>query len=159
MKQSVVVNLWGVGVPGMVMVEKRVSLRIILGWTEDRYPRSNRVTDTRIYRWDELPFEKVTEMVSRKVVTGNRQTMVQVYLKRGAHVPLHSHDSEQMVYVLQGIVKWVVGGREMLVREGEVLYVPSCVRHQAEALEDTFQLAVLSDKESRVTRQGLEKHQ
>lgn len=159
MRQSVVVNLCGVGVPGVAMVEERVSLRITLGWTEDRCPRSNRVTDTRIYRWDELPFEKVTEMVSRKVVTGDLQTMVQVYLKRGAHVPLHSHDSEQMVYVLQGIVKWVVGGREMLVREGEVLYVPSCVRHQAEALEDTFQLAVLSDKESRVTRQGLEKHQ
>ena len=103
------------------------------------------MADTRVHRWDELPLEKVTEMVSRKVVTGDRQTMVQVYLKRGAHVPLHSHDGEQMVYVLQGIVRWVVGGREMLVSEGDVLHVPSCVRHQAEALDDTFQIAVLSD--------------
>ena len=104
------------------------------------------MADTRVHRWDELPLEKVTEMVSRKVVTGDQQTMVQVYLKRGAHVPLHSHTGEQMVYVLQGVVRWAVGGREMLVREGEVLHVPSRVSHQAEALDDTFQIAVLSEK-------------
>ena len=112
-----------------------------------------------VHRWESLELERVTEMISRKVVAAERQMLVQVYLKRGAHVPLHSHHGEQMVYVLQGIVRWVVGGREMLVREGEVLHVPSCVRHQAEALEDTFQLAVLSDKESSVRRQGLEKNQ
>jgi quercetin dioxygenase-like cupin family protein len=109
------------------------------------------VADVRVHRWDELPLEKVTEMVSRKVVTGDRQTMVQVYLKRGAHVPLHRHDSEQMVYVLQGAMRWAVGGRSMTVSEGEVLHVPSGVSHQAEALDDTFQIAVLSDggRESR----------
>ncbi|MDA1096219.1 MAG: cupin domain-containing protein, partial [Chloroflexi bacterium] len=84
-------------------------------------------------------------MVSRKVLVGDRQTMVQVYLKRGTHVPLHHHAGEQMVYVLQGAVRWSVGGRAMTVSEGEVLRVPSGVSHQAEALDDTFQIAVLSD--------------
>lgn len=108
------------------------------------------MADTHLFRWDELPLEKVTEMVSRKVVTGERQTMVQVYLKRGAHVPLHRHDGEQMVYVLQGIARWAVGGREVIVSEGEVLHIPSGVSHQAEALDDTFQIAVLSEGESGV---------
>jgi len=110
------------------------------------------VADVRVHRWDELPLEKVTEMVARKVVIGDRQTMVQVYLKRGAHVPLHRHDGEQMVYVLQGAVRWAVGGREMTVSEGEVLQVPAGVSHQAEALDDTFQIAMLSEgsRESRV---------
>lgn len=104
------------------------------------------MANTRVHRWDELPLEKVTAMVSRKVVTGDRQTMVQVYLKRGAHVPVHRHDGEQMVYVLQGAVRWAVGGREMIVSEGEVLHVPSRVSHQAEALDDTFQIAVLANE-------------
>ena len=104
------------------------------------------MADTRVFRWDELPLEKVTEMVSRKVVTGDCQTMVQVYLKRGAHVPLHSHNGEQMVYVLQGVARWAVGGRVVIVREGDVLHIPSGVGHQAEALDDTFQIAVLSDE-------------
>jgi quercetin dioxygenase-like cupin family protein len=111
------------------------------------------VADTLVYRWDEIPLEKVTEMVSRKVMTGDRQTMAQVYLKRGAHVPLHRHDGEQLVYVLQGVVRWAVGGREMIVSEGEVLHVPARVSHQAEALDDAFQISVLSEEESGVRRQ------
>ena len=101
--------------------------------------------DGRVQRWDELSLERVTEMVARKVVVGDGLTMVQVYLKRGAHAPLHRHVDEQMVYVLQGALRCEVGGRELTVREGEVLQVPSGVRHQAEALDDTFLVVVFSE--------------
>ena len=84
-------------------------------------------------------------MVSRKVVTGDSLTLAQVYLKRGAHVPLHLHDQEQMVYVLKGRVRWLVAGQEIIVTEGEVLRVPSGVMHQAEALDDTFQISIESE--------------
>ena len=70
--------------------------------------------------------------------------LVQVYLKRGCLVPLHSHESEQMTYVLQGALKFVVAGQEITVREGEVLHIPSGIEHQAEALDDTFELDVFS---------------
>ena len=103
------------------------------------------VNTGRVERWDEIPLEKVTEMVSRKVFVGDQQVMVQVYLMRGAHVPLHRHQSEQMIYVLQGALRCAVGGREVTVREGDVLHVPSGVRHQAEALEDTFQIVVFGE--------------
>jgi quercetin dioxygenase-like cupin family protein len=98
----------------------------------------------RLHRWDEISLEKVTEMVSRKIVTGDREMLAQVYLKRGCLVPMHSHDSEQMTYILQGALKVLVGGDEITVREGEVLHIPSSVEHQAEALEDTFELDVFS---------------
>jgi quercetin dioxygenase-like cupin family protein len=98
----------------------------------------------RLHRWDELALEKVTEMVSRKIIAGRRQTLAQVYLKRGALVPLHAHDSEQLTYVLQGALRFVVNGEEVVVQEGEVLQIPSGLPHQAEALDDTFELAVFS---------------
>jgi quercetin dioxygenase-like cupin family protein len=98
----------------------------------------------RLHRWDEIALEKVTEMVSRKIVIGEREMMAQVYLKRGCLVPMHSHDSEQMTYILQGALKFLVGGEEITVREGEVLHIPSSIEHQAEALEDTFELDVFS---------------
>lgn len=97
-----------------------------------------------LHRWDEIALEKVTEMLSRKVVTGEREMLVQVYIKRGCLVPLHTHDSEQMTYVLQGALKFLVAGEEVTVREGEVLLIPSGVAHQAEAIEDTFELDVFS---------------
>ena len=98
----------------------------------------------QLHRWDEISLEKVTEMVSRKIVAGERQMLAQIYLKRGALVPLHSHPSEQMTYVLQGALKFLVDGEETIVREGEVLHIPSGVAHQTEALEDTFELDVFS---------------
>ena len=95
-----------------------------------------------LYRWDEIALDKVTEMVARKAIAGERQTIVQVYLKKGTLVPRHSHSSEQMIYVLQGALRTVVDDEELTVREGEVLKVPGGAPHQAEALDDTFVLDV-----------------
>jgi quercetin dioxygenase-like cupin family protein len=98
----------------------------------------------RLHRWDELSLEKVTEMISRKIIAGQRQTLAQVYLKRGALVPIHAHESEQLTYVLQGALRFVVNGEEVMVQEGEVLHIPPGIPHQAEALDDTFELDVFS---------------
>jgi len=98
----------------------------------------------RLFRWDEIALEKITEMISQKIVAGDREMLAQIYLKRGALVPMHSHDSEQMTYVLQGSLRFLVGGEEIIVREGEVLHIPPGVPHQAEALDDTFELDVFS---------------
>src|SRR5437667_228878 len=109
------------------------------------YSRPIMSTQTvRLHRWDEIALEKVTEMLSRKVVTGEREMIAQIYLKRGCLVPMHSHESEQMTYILQGALRFHIGGEEITVREGEVLHIPSWVEHQAEALEDTFELDVFS---------------
>ena len=97
-----------------------------------------------LHRWDELALEKVTEMISRKIITGEREMLAQIYLKKGALVPLHSHESEQITYVLQGALKFLVAGEEIIVREGEVIHIPSWIEHQAEALEDTFELDMFS---------------
>ena len=94
--------------------------------------------------WNEIELEKVTELISRKLIAGDRQMLVQVYLKRGALVPLHTHESEQMTYVLDGILKVRIDGEDVLVRDGEVVRIPSGVPHQAEALADTFELDLFS---------------
>ena len=98
----------------------------------------------RLHRWDEIALEKITEMVSQKIIPGEREMLAQIYLKRGALVPMHAHESEQMTYVLQGALRYLVAGEEIIVREGEVLHIPSGTPHQAEALEDTFELDVFS---------------
>src|SRR5436309_11012351 len=109
----------------------------------------------RLHRWDEIALEKVTEMLSRKVLTGEREMLAQIYLKRGCLVPMHSHESEQMTYILQGALKFLIGSDEITVREGEVLHIPSRIEHQAEALEDTFELDVFSPiRQSWLDRNG-----
>ena len=102
------------------------------------------MTTVRLHRWDEIALEKITEMMSQKIIAGEREMLAQTYLKRGTLVPMHSHESEQMTYILQGALKVLVGGEEVTVREGEVLHIPARMPHQAEALEDTFELDVFS---------------
>ena len=98
----------------------------------------------RLHRWDEIALEKITEMMSQKIIAGEREMLAQIYVKRGALVPMHTHESEQMTYVLQGALRFLVAGEEVIVREGEVLHIPSNTPHQTEALEDTFELDVFS---------------
>jgi quercetin dioxygenase-like cupin family protein len=98
----------------------------------------------RLHRWDEIALEKITEMISRKIVPGERLLLAHVYLKRGALVPVHRHDSEQVTYVLEGALRVHVDGEEVTVREGEVIRIPGGTLHQAEALDDTLELDVFS---------------
>ena len=99
-----------------------------------------------LYRWDALELHKVTEMIARKAIVGVAETLAQAYFKKGALVPVHAHEGEQLIYVLQGALRLLVDGDEVTVREGEVARVPPGARHQAEALDDTFVLDVKCQK-------------
>jgi len=94
----------------------------------------------RRFCWDEIPLDKVTEMVSRKEICADGDRIAQTYLKKGALVPLHAHEAPQWVYVLQGALELTIGAEVHLLREGEVLRIAARTEHQAEAMEDTFVL-------------------
>lgn len=91
-----------------------------------------------------MPKEQVSDMLDRRLITGKRMMLSHVYLKKGCIVPQHSHENEQLTYILSGALKFWIGEekREQIVREGEVLVIPSNVLHMAEALEDTLDVDV-----------------
>jgi quercetin dioxygenase-like cupin family protein len=99
------------------------------------------------YRWEEMPKERVSPMLERRLVTGERMMLAHVYLKKGCIVPRHQHDNEQLTYILDGALRFWIGEdekEEVIVRAGEVLHIPSNVWHKAEALEDTLDVDVFS---------------
>src|ERR1700730_15715062 len=60
-------------------------------------------------------------------------------------VPRHSHENEQVTYVLKGALHFWLGAhdeRELIVRAGEVLVIPSHLPHRALALEETLDVDV-----------------
>lgn len=99
------------------------------------------------YRWDEMPKEKVSAMLDRRLITGDRMMLAHVYLKKGCIVPRHQHENEQLTYILEGALRFWIGEDEkevVMVRAGEVLHIPSNVWHKAEAVEDTLDVDVFS---------------
>jgi quercetin dioxygenase-like cupin family protein len=93
-------------------------------------------------RLTDLPVEQVNPLLDRQLVTGERSMLARIILRKGCIVPLHSHDNEQISYVLEGALKFLIQGQEIVVAAGEVLVIPSNVPHSAEALEDTVDLDV-----------------
>ena len=69
-------------------------------------------------------------------------------LKKGCVVPRHQHHNEQISYITQGALRFLLGEEgasvEKIVREGEILIIPGNVPHSAEALEDTLNLDVFT---------------
>jgi quercetin dioxygenase-like cupin family protein len=100
------------------------------------------IPPTTLYRWEELPLEKITEMVARKAIVRDGLIFAQTYFKKGTVVPQHAHAEETVVYVLQGAVRFRVERDETTVREGEVLVIAAGAVHQAESLDDSFVLTV-----------------
>ncbi|HJQ09916.1 MAG TPA: cupin domain-containing protein [Gemmatimonadaceae bacterium] len=99
------------------------------------------------FRWDDMPKERVTDMLDRRLITGDRMMLAHVYLKKGCIVPKHSHENEQLTYILEGALRFWLGEdqkEEVIVRAGEVLHIPSNVPHKAEALEETLDVDVFS---------------
>jgi len=99
------------------------------------------------YRWDELPREELNAKIERRLVTGERLMLAHVYFAAGAIVPTHAHDNEQLTYILEGRLRFWLGGgggEVVDVAAGEVLHIPSNLPHRAEALEDTLDVDVFS---------------
>jgi quercetin dioxygenase-like cupin family protein len=104
-------------------------------------------TAVTLYRWEDMPREPVTDQIARRMVTGQRVMLAHVYLDKGSIVPRHSHENEQVTYILSGALRFWIGedeSQEVVVRAGEVLHIPANLPHKAEALEDTLDLDVFS---------------
>jgi len=90
--------------------------------------------------WEGLDTEKLSEVISRNMVSGEDGTLARVLIARGGIVPRHSHRSEQYTMILAGALKFIFDDGELVVRPGQVLVIPAHVPHAAEALEDTVDI-------------------
>lgn len=89
-------------------------------------------------------------LLTRTKVEGERILLAHVQLEKGCHVATHSHENEQVAYIVSGRVKWRLGAegepgyREEIVEGGTVIVLPSHFPHGVDALEDTLIIDILS---------------
>ena len=104
-------------------------------------------TGASFHRWNDMEKERVNDMLDRRLITGERRMLAHVYLKKGCIVPKHSHENEQITYILEGALRFKLGDDQkevVTVSAGEVLHIPSNLPHEAEAVEDTLDVDVFS---------------
>jgi quercetin dioxygenase-like cupin family protein len=95
--------------------------------------------------FEKIPLEHLNPLIDRQFVYGERAMLARVLLRKGAVVPEHSHENEQITYILEGALRFTMGnGQVITVGVGEVLVIPSHMPHKAEALEDTVDLDIFT---------------
>jgi quercetin dioxygenase-like cupin family protein len=99
-------------------------------------------TQLKHIAWKNVEREELNPLIGREMVVGNKIMLARVLMKKGAHVPMHQHHNEQVTYILEGALKFAIDGKEIVVRAGEVLCIPSNMPHEAWAVEDTLDLDV-----------------
>ena len=97
-----------------------------------------------LIKWSEVEEEKMSDLLSRRYVSGDRVTLAMFSLKKGCAVSTHSHDNEQMSTVLSGAMTFTIGEEHVVVRAGETVRIPPTVPHSAAAIEDTEALDVFA---------------
>lgn len=98
----------------------------------------------QIYEWNQIEKEQLNPRVARQVIHGDTMTVARIYLAKGCLVPEHSHHNEQISMLEQGRLRFVIEGREQVVKAGEVLRIPPHIPHSAEALEDSIAVDLFS---------------
>jgi len=102
-------------------------------------------SDLQYIPFEKMPVEDLNPLIGRQFVYGERAMLARVLLRKGAVVPEHSHENEQITYILDGALRFTMGnGRVITVAAGEVLVIPSNMPHKAEALEDTVDLDIFT---------------
>ncbi len=84
-----------------------------------------------------LAEEKITDKISRRVLTGDKEMVVWWSMKAGAHAAAHKHPHEQVFWVLKGRMEFRLGNDKKTCGPGDAGVIPGGVEHEAWFPEDT----------------------
>jgi len=90
----------------------------------------------RLTNWDSLDREVVRQGVERAGFRGDDVLLVMNWLQPGMAVNPHSHPFEQVVFIVQGRVRFHVGDEVMEGGPGSLIRIPPEVEHYAEPIGD-----------------------
>lgn len=95
-------------------------------------------------KWEDVPKESVGTGISRRVIHGDNITLARFYLDAGATVSEHSHNNEQISYVMEGKLIFDIDGKSTEAHAGELFKIPPGVLHKVTAMEPSVVLDTFS---------------
>jgi quercetin dioxygenase-like cupin family protein len=85
----------------------------------------------------EIAEERITDKITRRVMSGEKGMLVWWSMKAGAHANAHKHPHEQMFWMLKGRMDFRLGDERKSCGPGDVAVIPGGVEHEAWFPEDT----------------------
>jgi quercetin dioxygenase-like cupin family protein len=82
-----------------------------------------------VYRIQDLPVTNLTKESMARLILGDNLLVSFIENPPGTRFPLHSHDAEQIMIVLEGKEEHIVGGKTFFMEAGDVCVHPANVEH------------------------------
>jgi quercetin dioxygenase-like cupin family protein len=82
-----------------------------------------------VYKIEDLPLTKLTEESSTRFILGEHALVSFIENPPGAVFPMHSHDAEQILVILEGSEEHVIDGETFHMEAGDVCVHPPNVVH------------------------------
>jgi quercetin dioxygenase-like cupin family protein len=96
------------------------------------------------YKWDTVTVERLSDSIRRRMIVGTKEMLVRWEFNKGAVAARHSHPHEQIVVMVYGKLRLIVGDSETIMGRDDIVVIPPNVPHEAEALEDTVVIDIFS---------------
>ncbi len=97
------------------------------------------------YKRNKKDYKKALEGVTYKtLVHGEKTSLGEFLLARGAVIPMHKHHHEQTGYMVSGRMKFTIGTETFTAEPGASWNIPSNLEHGVEVLEDSVVIEVFS---------------
>lgn len=93
---------------------------------------------------NEVENDEVSSTYLRKIAYGDSLTVAKVEVQEGEVTQVHSHESEEVIFVLHGAWLFHLPDGDVTVRSNQMLFIPPGVEHSSEVLEDTIALDICS---------------
>ena len=93
-----------------------------------------------------LPEEKITDKITRRVLAGEQEMLVWWSMKAGVHAAAHHHPHEQIFWVISGTMDFRLGAERRTCKAGDVGVIPGGVEHEAWFPEDTEVIYVFAPR-------------
>jgi mannose-6-phosphate isomerase-like protein (cupin superfamily) len=96
----------------------------------------------KIHDFDALENDEVNSSYLRKAVYGESLSLAKVEVNQGETTQTHSHDTEEMVFVLSGEWLFRFPDGDVVVKANQMLEIPPGVEHSSIVLEDVVALDI-----------------
>jgi quercetin dioxygenase-like cupin family protein len=94
------------------------------------------VLDFQHRDWSAIPTERIAEGIDRQMFWGERVMVCRLRIAPHTVTPVHAHPHEQITIVERGRVVYTIEGQERTLVTGDLLHLPSGVRHGATMLDE-----------------------
>jgi len=84
-----------------------------------------------------IPEERISDKISRKVMSGKQGMMVWWHFKAGGIAAAHSHPHEQFSWMIKGRMDLRIGDETRSMVAGDIAVIPGGVEHEAFFPEET----------------------